>query len=1019
MRALRIPRAGFAGVRAKVPDVRLIARAVEGGYGEGAGERIAASARSGRARRGPPGRAGARVNELPHLHGVDVPEEVRSDGAGASGEGIAAHRVQPLRAVRPVTFVPSRVTVAAARSFARHPWQLALSLLGIALGVAVVVAIDLASESARRALAIASDGIAGRATHRITGGPRGVPEQLYVDLRLAGNRHGSGTAWTPGGGLRLAELGIELAPVTETRVVTVAAPARTLTVLGLDPFAARALRGEESAAALLAPEVLTRLLTEPGAVVTTSDTARVLGLAPGSTFRVRAGGRFAELSLAGVIEPRDPLEAGQLADLAIADVATGQELGGSPGWLDRIDVVLPGGAAGAEAGRRLEAHLPPGARLVDANERRRATARLTEAFELNLRMLGLLAVVVGAFLIFNTMTFSVVRRRWLIGMLRCLGVTRGRIFALVLAEAAAVGCAGALAGAGLGLVLAQGLVGLVVQSVNDHYFSVRVGEVHASAAAMGRAALVGVAVTLAAALVPAREATRIPPGAALARATLEAGARLGTRRLALAAAGLAGAGCAILWLSERSVAWGFAGMLAVVAGAALLTPFLTLAMTALAAPVARGSGAGVFALAVRGVGANLSRYGVASAALMIAVASAIGVGTMVHSFRATVGDWLDDTLKADFYVGAPGGAGDRAVGGATIAALRAIPGVAELSLGRRARVESGGGPVEVVALEMAGPGYRAFRFVEGDPGEAWPRFDRGDAVLVSEPLAWHRRIGPGDRVTLLTAAGPVPYPVAGVYRDYASDQGEILMSRRGYVAAWGDPTVTGVGVYLAPGADAGAVAAAVRAALPPSSAFVVRSNRSIREASLGGLRPHVRDHRGAAGAGDGRRVRRGARRPDGDPARTRARGRRVARPRARPGAALCARRDPDRGDGGDRGRGRGAHRPGDGVGAGRGHQPPLLRMAHRSLDRPGGARPGGGGGDGRGADRRGLAGAADGPGRSGAGVARGLNGASRPCPRHPRRSAGQGKGGSEDRQVRTIGSTTFRKGNFRKSRSCV
>ena len=852
---------------------------------------------------------------------------------------------------------PSRVTAAAARSLARHPWQLALSLLGIALGVAVVVAIDLASESARRALAIASDGIAGRATHRITGGPRGVPEQLYVDLRLSdlgmdpsradsgrdlrlagsggdaglansgGGLRLAGSGGDPGlansggdlrlagsggaglansgGGLRLADLGVELAPVTETRVATVTAPARVLTVLGLDPFAARALRGEESAAALLDPAVLTRLLVEPGAVVTSSETARALGLAPGSTFRVRAGARFAELSLAGTIEPRDPLEAGQLADLAIADVATGQELGGSPGWLDRIDVVLPDGAARAEAKRRLEAHLPPGARLVDANERRRATARLTEAFELNLRMLGLLAVVVGAFLIFNTMTFSVVRRRWLIGMLRCLGVTRGRIFALILAEATAIGCVGALAGIGLGLVLAQGLVGLVVQSVNDHYFSVRVGEVHASAAVLGRAALIGIAATLAAALVPAREATRIPPGAALARATLEAGARLGTRRLALAAMGLAGAGCAILWLSERSVAWGFAGMLAVVGGAALLTPFVTLAVTALAAPGANGSGAPeggsgwrgpgarawapvhsgrlfgrrdgegpvtsrlvareapapfrgrnvdgtwggapagdaasgwrslansrLLALSVRGVGANLSRYGVAIAALMIAVASAIGVGTMVHSFRVTVSDWLDGTLKADVYVGAPGGTGDRTVSGATIAALRAIPGVAELSLGRRARVESGGGPVEVIALEMAGPSYGAFRFVEGDPGEAWPRFDRGDAVLVSEPLAWRRRIGPGDRVTLLTANGPVPYPVAGVYRDYASDRGEILMSRRGYVAAWGDPAVTGVGIYLAPGADAGAVTAAVRTALPPSSALAVRSNRSIREASL-------------------------------------------------------------------------------------------------------------------------------------------------------------------------------------------
>ena len=697
--------------------------------------------------------------------------------------------------------------MAAARSLVRHPWQVALSLLGIAVGVAVVVAIDLASESARRALAIASDGIAGRATHRIVGGPRGVAEQLYTDLRLA-------------------DLGVALAPVIEVRIMTTAAPPRPLTVLGLDPFAVRALRDEGSAAALLDPAALARLLTEPGAVVLSAPTARALGLAVGAGFRVRVGGRFTELILAGVIEPHGPLDAEQLADIAIADIATGQELGGSPGWLDRIDVILPGGAAPE---RRLRSHLAPGVRLIDSNARRRATARLTEAFELNLRMLGLLAVVVGAFLIFNTMMFSVVRRRWLIGMLRCLGAARARIFTLVLVEAAAIGCIGVLAGVGLGFVLAQGLIGLVVQSVNDHYFTVRVAEVHASAGSIGRAAIIGFAATLAAAIMPALEAARVPPGAALARATLEAGARLGARRLAWAAAGLAAAGCAILWLTERSVAWGFAGMLAVVAGAALLTPAVTFAVTALAA---RGSGAGVVALSVRGVGANLSRSGVAIAALMIAVASAIGIGVMVHSFRATVGEWLDNTLRADFYIGAPGGAGDRAVSASTIDALRASPGVAQLSLGRRAQVESDRGPVDVLALDMAAPSYLAFTFVEGDPGEAWPRFDRGEAVLVSEPLAWRRRLGSGAVITVLTANGPAQYPVAGVYRDYASDRGEILMSRRGYVAAWGDTTVTGVGVYLEPGADPRVAAAAVRAALPPSSALVVRSNRSIREASI-------------------------------------------------------------------------------------------------------------------------------------------------------------------------------------------
>ena len=181
----------------------------------------------------------------------------------------------------------------------------------------------------------------------------------------------------------------------------------------------------------------------------------------------------------------------------------------------------------------------------------------------------------------------------------------------------------------------------------------------------------------------------------------------------------------------------------------------------------------------------------------------------------------------------------------TIAALRAIPWRSpELSLGRRARVESGGGPVELIALEMAGPGYGAFRFVEGDPGEAWPRVDRGDAV--PRERAAGRGIGGsglGDSVTLLTANGPRAVPRRrGPTATYASDRGEILMSRRGYVAAWGDPTVTGVGVYLAPGGDTGRGdgGGARSACRRRARSWCARTARSAKRPA-GGLRPYVRD----------------------------------------------------------------------------------------------------------------------------------------------------------------------------------
>ena len=177
----------------------------------------------------------------------------------------------------------------------------------------------------------------------------------------------------------------------------------------------------------------------------------------------------------------------------VADLATAQEILGLVGRLSRIDLILEAGAAGAEAERRIAELLPPGARLQPAAARSAVATSMTRAFRLNLTALGLLALLCGGFLIYNTVAFGVVRRRRLLGVLRCLGAGRRRLLALVLGESLLIGLAGSLLGAAAGQALGQRLLGLVTQTINDLYFAVTVRSVELSAGNLcqGRAAGAG------------------------------------------------------------------------------------------------------------------------------------------------------------------------------------------------------------------------------------------------------------------------------------------------------------------------------------------------------------------------------------------------------------------------------------------------------------------------------------------------------------------------------------------------
>lgn len=671
------------------------------------------------------------------------------------------------------------------RYLVRHPWQMGLSILGVAVAVAVVVGIDLANSSATRAFRLSVEGVAGKATHEISAGASGIDDLLYARLRIEG-------------GFR------RLAPVVEGYVRAPRLPGRPLRLFGVDPFAEALFRdftrtlseGEQTGD-------LAAFLTLPGAVMMTEALADELGVRVGDEFAVDTSGRQQEMTLVGLVEPGDELARQSARDVLVVDISTAQEILGQVGRLTRIDLILD-----HDDKESLRELLPPGTELTSKTARSDALDQMTRAFRLNLQALSLLALLVGLFLIYNTMTFSVVQRRPLIGTLRALGVTRREIFGLVVAEAALIALVGSLLGLGLGVALARGLLQLMVQTINDLYFVLSVQDVNLGTFGWLKGGLLGIVGTVATALVPAREATQAPPRATSQRSHLERRARRALPRLSVAGVGILLAAALLAVAPTRSLPVSysllvsFAAVFLVVLGSACLVPGLTFgAMRMLRRPMASLFGI-LGSLAARGVAATLSRTGVAVASLVIAVSMTVGVSIMIRSFRATLIDWLEVTLQADVYV-APSGVGlrtARTLDPGIVERLAEVSGIAAVTTSRLVRVGSPRGETQVMAIDLERPAFGIYSFAEGRPDDVWTRF-RAGAVMISEPYAFHHDLGIGDQVELRTDRGPRSFEVAGVYYNYSSDRGIVTLHRQTYERYWDDPDIESLGLYAADGVD--------------------------------------------------------------------------------------------------------------------------------------------------------------------------------------------------------------------------
>ena len=472
--------------------------------------------------------------------------------------------------------------------------------------------------------------------------------------------------------------------------------------------------------------------------------------------------------------------------------------------------------------------LPADTRVLSAAGRTRATAAMSRAFMTNLTAMSLLALLVGLFLIFNSVNFSVLQRRGLIGVLRALGLTRRELLAMILVEAALVGAVAATLGIVLGVILGEQLVGLVARSINDFYFRVNVTSISVETVSIVKGLLAGVGAALVAAAMPAVEATSYPPRLALTRSTLEHRARHVLPTVTLVGIVTIVAAVLLIGVSGTDLVAGLTAVFMLILGFALCVPQFVRFASTRAAPVASRLGGTSARLAVAGIASGLSRTGVAIVALAVAVSATVGVSVMVDSFRGSVSAWLGETLQADIYAGVSRGVLDPDLA----ADLRTLDGVEAISTLRQILLEDAGGRTQLRVIDMPPQAYAGTELLDANPDAVWPAWDSRDVVLVSEPYGFQAGVGAGDVITLPTDRGPRDFEVGGTFQSYDINASAVMISRATYARHFDDDIIDSVGLYLDDGVEVDAVIAAAQALAAGRQDIRLASNAGLREESL-------------------------------------------------------------------------------------------------------------------------------------------------------------------------------------------
>ncbi|MEM7008246.1 MAG: FtsX-like permease family protein [Thermodesulfobacteriota bacterium] len=699
----------------------------------------------------------------------------------------------------------------------RHLLQNFLLVIGIAFGVALIVSVDIANQSATRSFKISKEILSTKTTHFIQGKYSDFDETLYKDLRVE---------------LLLSNL----APIVEDYVNIPSLDGRSVKLLGTDLFADLIFYDNQSAPlSNITGDTLTKILTVPNSALISEDLANSAFIEVGDFLKVDYGSKKLQLQIVGFLNNQDSELSKSLGGLILTDVSTAQELLDKVGLLSQIDLLIDDETESTSD--IISQFLPSETQLKEKDELLGSAKNLTRSFELNLTALSLLALFVGVFLIYNIVSFSVIQRRSIIGTLRSIGATRRQIFKMILSEALIIGFIGSIIGIFGGIFLGRTLVALVTRSINDLYFTLTVTDFSISTQSILKGFLAGVVAVIIAAIVPSLEASRFRPINVLRRSSFESFFMKSVTLFGIIGLLFITLGYLLIIAPTKSLILSLLSIFLVLFGVSFLVPlctkFLMKLFSKLMTPFGR-----ISQMAPRNIVRATSRTAVAIASLTVAISVILSVSIMIGSFRSTVVSWLDAALTADIFItiDSPNISSQKGLDPGILEQISTTPGVERVASVRRLLYDSPDyGTVNIVSVtkDLAADNREFIWQESSNSDELWDHMISG-SVLISESFAYKNNIKPNQNETLTfqTDRGQREFKVSGIYYDYGAQGGIVLIAEDMYRTLWDDDQITSLGVYLNEDQNAIAVEESLRSKLSSFSNIVIRSNSNLKKSAI-------------------------------------------------------------------------------------------------------------------------------------------------------------------------------------------
>src|SRR5512139_3574615 len=701
------------------------------------------------------------------------------------------------------------------RHLRHHKGRTLLSMIGIALGVGVFVGVQMAIYTAIESFNASVDHVSGKANLQITSFGRGFSEEVYLKVKKVPGV----TAATP----VIQFISKMDGPIGEP-----------LYILGIDIFSDQQFRNYQ----FYDPtEEDLQFLKNPKAIAITEKLSGRHGLKKGDALPLIFGSKRVTLTITHLMKMDGPAKSLE-GNFGLMDIASAQEALEKAGLIDRIDLIIDRSADLGRVENDLHGVMPSGTEIRRPETRSGQIEKMVSAFHLNLTALSLISLVVGMFLIYNAISISVIQRRREIGMLRALGVTRSQILGLFLCEAGLIGGLGSLIGLGVGIGLAKVMLFSVSRTITALYIIVKTEHLVISPFILAGGFGIGLAASILSAIGPAREAYRIVPQEALSLGTLETKVKIRLAHLSLI-------GIVLLLLSllfalqkpiQQKPIFGFLSALLIIIGIAFMIPSIVILLNWLLAPFIHRLFGIEGKLAGRYIQDSMARTVITIAALMTALSMLISISIMILSFRKTVDLWVEQSINGDAFIfpGSYSLTGYSALLPLEVSrALPSLPGVKAVDSFRALEVEYQGYPAIIASVDgQVFLNLKVIRFPRGNPRAILQQFASGQAVLVTESFSLRHHVKAGDRVKLNTPQGEKEFLISGVFYDYSSDWGMILLEKRLYQSLWNDETLHSAGIYLKEGVSHETFKEIIRERYSKPYRLFVVSHRELRKEVL-------------------------------------------------------------------------------------------------------------------------------------------------------------------------------------------